>query len=181
MSRFGVARLTEEYEQVTQQVTSAASDMGRSLEDLKQHASRFSQVFSITRHSEESASKNLTLAELLAKKRGIVSLHEAFANMQTSERMHFVSASQWLDRIRNSPDIKIDGNFITSGGFDDVCAALLALLSSDDGASLIAVCTALSCDMPVAKEVVARLINKGDICVDESIEGVKYFKNIFVD
>jgi hypothetical protein len=179
MSRFGVARLASEYEQATQQVTSAASDMGRSLEDLRQHAARFSEAFSVTRRSDlTEASKQLTLDELLAQNRGILSLHAAFANMQSSERMRFVSASQWLHQLCKSKAVKIDGNFITgSSGFDEISAAFLAEIPAQ-GASLISLCGVLGCDLLVAKEVVNRLSAKGQVCVDESIEGVRYFKNI---
>ena len=182
MARFGVARLTDEYDKMTQSVTSAASDVGKGLDDLMQHAARFATAFSVTRRSDAAlvSSKQLTLSELLEKKRGILSMHEAFANMHNSERMRFVSAHQWLGQVKNSAEYRVEGNFIVSDSLSALCASTAEFIGKcERGASLIHLCTSFEFDMPVAKEIVNRLLRGGQIAVDESIEGVRFYSNRF--
>ncbi len=180
MSKFGVARLAHEYESVTNAVTSAASDMGQSLQDLKEHAARFSQAFSITRRSDVIG-KTLTLRELLENKNGIVSLHEAFAGIQGADRMRFVSAAKWLSDLKRSDEMRLEGDFLTLSGFEEVNRKSLDFIKREaKGVSLLELTNDLGFDVPLAKEVVRRLIAKGKIAVDESIEGIRYHENLFI-
>ena len=97
---FGINRLQADFTVNTLKVTSIASEAGRSLQDLRQTAEEFVEVFGQGQLSTDLPSQSLV--DFVETNSGVVSLHEAFIYSHAHDRMQFRSAKKWFQTINQS-------------------------------------------------------------------------------